>query len=412
MKNRGIFFLSMSNTVSQLGDRLTHMVIVTLIGAVAPGRVAAFSEFAIAFSLPVMLLSPFVGVLVDHWNRQTIMFRCHLAQSVLIALTPAVIAFTHSIVPIYVLIIIFFSLDVFNNTSRNTVIPDLVSFSDLVPANSVVTTCARVATFFGMVGGGFLIRWVGWHTGFYINASTHFIAGCLALGMGARILFEPVQKLDISLSSKLLNSLKVFGRDLKELALLLVKDRVVIFVMLSVFILPFVAAIAYTVLIYLVQQQLHLGTEGVGIFGGVIGVGMLLGAILIGVFGKKISRGLIIISSSVLLTIFFLLGPFFATAFFLYLMAFIAGAVFSFIGIAQDTMLQEDVMKGIRGRIFGTKEFVINLTFTACALAVGIASDRITPDAILLIVGVILFIVTVFASVLYCTIPAALRYKL
>jgi DHA3 family macrolide efflux protein-like MFS transporter len=412
LKNRGVLFLSLSNTVSQLGDRLTHMVIVTLIGVVSPGRVSAFSEFAVAFSLPVMLLSPFVGVLVDHWNKQTIMFRCHIIQTVLIILTPTVVGLTHSVVPIWVLVILFFSLDVFNNTSRNTVIPDLVPFDDLVPANSIIVTLTRVATFLGMVGGGYLIKWVGWQLGFYIDASTHCIAGCLALGMGARILFEPVKKIDFSLGRELKKSLKLFANDLRELLILLARDRVVVFVMISVFILPLVASTAYTILIFMVQQQFGLGTAGVGLFGGVIGIGMLAGAVAMGIFGRLVSRGVILIVSMAALTIFFLLGPFFVTPVFLYIMAFIAGVVFSLIGIAQDTMLQEDVLKGIRGRIFGTKEFIINLTFTVCAVIIGIVSSRLAPYTILFIVGFVLLLATGFSLVIFRQIPSEIRAKL
>lgn len=412
LKKRGLLFLSLSSAVSQLGDRLTHMVIITLIGTISPGRISAFSEFSIAFSLPVIVLSPFVGVFVDHWNKQTIMFRCHFIQSILIFLTPGFIFLTKSIIPIWILVVLFFGLDVFNNTSKNAVVPDLVNYQELVPANSVIITLARIATFLGMVGGGYLIKWVGWQLGFYLDASTHLIAGILVLGMGARMLFEPVKRLDFSLGRKLKKSLDCFLADLKELAILLLKDRMVIFVMLSVFVLPFVGAVAYTVLIYLIQQKFNLGTEGVGIFGGVIGIGMFAGAILMGNFGKDICRGKIIIYGMAVLTSLFLLGPFFVKPISLYIIAFISGATFSFIGIAQDTILQEDVLKEIRGRIFATKEFVSNLAFLGCAILVGIASNNLMPYTILWFVGIILLIITGSAIFIYHSIPFETRARL
>ena len=131
------------------------------------------------------------------------MLRCHLIQAVLIFLTPMLVMLTHSTLPIWILVVLFFSLDLFNNTSRNALVPDLVEHNELVQANSLITTFARVATFIGMVGGGYLVHSVGWQIGFYIDASTHFIAGILVLGMGARILFEPVKRLEFSLSREL-----------------------------------------------------------------------------------------------------------------------------------------------------------------------------------------------------------------
>ena len=412
LRQRGIFFLGLSNMVSQLGDRLTHMVIITLIGIMFPGRISAFSEFSVTFSLPIVILSPFAGVFIDHWNKQTIMFRCHLIQAILIFVTPFFIMLTHSIIPIWVLVILFFSLDLFNNTSKNSIIPDLVEYDQLVPANSLIITMSRVATFIGMVGGGYLIHWVGWQTGFFIDASTHLIAGALVLAMGAKTLFEPVKKVDFSLSQELKKSFNTFVFDLKELGILLIKDRMVILVMISVFVLPFVSAVAYTVLIYLVQQEVGMGTPGVGLLGGIIGVGMLCGAILIGHFGKYVSRGLILIYSIAIIAIFFFIGPFFISPVFLYVIAFLIGIVYSFLGISQDTILQEDVTRGIRGRIFATKEFVANLTFVIWAVMVGVISNVLDPFMIIRFVGIVLSAIVIFTIFIYRSIPYEIRSKL
>jgi MFS family permease len=412
LKKRGITFLGLSNTISQLGDRLTHMVIITLIGIMSPGRISAFSEFSVAFTLPIIILAPFAGVFIDHYNKQTIMVRCHLIQALLIFLTPTLVMLTHSTLPIWILVVLFFSLDLFNNTSRNALVPDLVEHDELVQANSLIITLARLATFVGMVGGGYLVHSVGWRIGFYIDASTHFIAGILVLGMGARVLFEPAKKFEFSLSRELKKSLNRFLLDLKELGILLIKDRTVVFVMLSVFILPFVAAVSYTVLIYLVQQEFGMGTMGVGWLGGIIGVGMLIGGLLMGFFGKSVNRGKMIIWSMAVLAVFFLVGSVFINVIFLYIVSVIAGIVFSIIGISQDTILQEDVLAEIRGRIFATKEFLINVTFILCAVFIGIISNNMKPHTIILGIGVFLCLVTGLAVLIYLSIPADTRTKL
>ena len=412
LRKRGILFLGLSGAVSQLGDRLTHMVIITLIGIMFPGRISAFSEFSVTFSLPIVILSPFAGVFIDHWNKQTIMFRCHVIQAILIFITPFFIMLTHSIIPIWVLVVLFFSLDLFNNTSKNSIIPDLVKYDQLVAANSVVITMARIATFIGMVGGGYLIHWVGWQLGFFIDASTHLIAGTLVLAMGAKTIFEPVRKVDFSLTKELRKSFNTFVLDLKELGILLIKDRMVILVMISVFVLPFVSAVAYTVLIYLVQQEFGMGTPGVGILGGIIGIGMLCGAILIGHFGRHISRGLILIYSIAIMALFFLIGPFFISALLLYIIALFIGIIYSFLAISQDTILQEDVAKGIRGRIFATKEFIANLTFVVWAVMVGVISNVLNPFMIIHFVGIVLLIILAFTIFIYRSIPFEVRSKL
>jgi MFS family permease len=263
-----------------------------------------------------------------------------------------------------------------------------------------------------MVGGGHLVEWVSWRLGFYIDASAHFIAGILVLGMGAKILFEPVQRFEYSLIRELGKSFNRFVEDLKELGILLTRDRVVQFVMLSVFVLPFVATIAYTVLVFLIQQQLGQGTRGVGWLGGIIGIGMLTGGVLMGFLGTYVNRAKLVIGSIAVLALFFIAGPFLISPFFLYAVAFVAGMVFSFVGIAQDAILQKNVHKQIRGRIFATKEFVINLTVVLCAVLIGVISYHFTPFTIIFVVGVILFGITAWALAIYAAIPHHIKTTL
>jgi DHA3 family macrolide efflux protein-like MFS transporter len=412
LKQRGITFLAFSNTISQLGDRLTHMVIITLIGAMFPGKISAFSQFALTWSVPIVILSPFAGVIIDHCNKRAIMFRCHMIQTVLIILTPVFVILTKSSLPIWILVVLFFSLDLFNNASRNSVVPDLVTVNDFVPANSLIIVFARVATFAGMVGGGYLIKWVGWQLGFYIDASTHFVAGLLVFGIGASSLFAPVRHFEYSLIHELKKSFLRFVADLRELGITLTKDRAVIFVMISVAVLPFVASITYTVLIFLVQQSFALGTTGVGWFGGVAGIGMLVGGLLMGLLGKKANRGIIIITSITLMATAFLVGPFLDTPFFLYAMAFCVGSLFSLIGIAQDTIIQEDVLKEIRGRIFATKEFIINVTIVLTVTLIGIISNWLEEYTIIMGAGAFLMSIAVLSLVVFLAIPEDIRRSL
>jgi predicted MFS family arabinose efflux permease len=271
---------------------------------------------------------------------------------------------------------------------------------------------ARVATFAGMVGGGYLIKWVGWQLGFYIDASTHFVAGLLVLGIGASSLFAPVRHFEYSLIHELKKSFLRFVADLRELGITLTKDRAVIFVMISVAVLPFVASITYTVLIFLVQQSFALGTTGVGWFGGVAGIGMLVGGLLMGLLGKKANRGIIIITSITLMATAFLVGPFLDTPFFLYAMAFCVGSLFSLIGIAQDTIIQEDVLKEIRGRIFATKEFIINVTIVLTVTLIGIISNWLEEYTIIMGAGAFLMSIAVLSLVVFLAIPEDIRRSL
>lgn len=390
---------------SQLGDRLTHMVLITMIAVIAPGRIFAFGEASAAFTLPVIIFSPIAGVLVDRLNRREIMVYANFLQAGLLVAAPFLIRWVGGIYPIWVVIFLFFTLCLFINTSRLSIIPEIMARRKLLLANSVMTFVARIATVIGMVLGGFLVGWVGWQIGFFIDSATHGTSGGFATGIRLRPRSSS-PKVVQPLSRALTGSFKGFYRELKEVGLLIFRDRVVGFVMASIWVMTLVAGVAYTILIWLIQQELGLGTAGVGVMAGVLGLGMLLGALLLGMVGTRQRSGIIIFGFAVI-GVFFIVGPFLLSPWFLYFVALVSGALFSGIAIAQDTMLHEEVEEGIRGRIFATKEFMASASFLISALLVGGLADRFSYQAVLWGVGGVLLLLCLGG--IYLMRPKALR---
>lgn len=392
---RNFVFLTLSGTLSQFGDRLTHMLLITIIAITKPGKVLAFSFASLAFTLPVIILAPFAGVLVDHWSKRRIMIRIHFIQAGLLLLTPFIIRWTNSFFFFWIAIILFFGLDIFNNTAKPALLPAVVAKRKLLTANSIDQFLARFATVLGMVVGGFLIRWAGWHYGIMIDASTHLVAGLLAVGIVLR--YEP-HHVHIGLTPPkttrqvLKSAFGVFFADVKEVLILLVKDKLVLLVMASIWISVFVAGVSYTILIYLVQQALKLGTAGVGIFSGILAVGMILGALVLGLLKTTVNKSKIVVFSIMMYGILFLFGQFLIKVWFFAIVAVISGVVFSWITIAQNTILQEQVAPKIRGRIFSTKEFFGSVAFIITTFAVGSLGDLTSARITLAAVGIFLLI--------------------
>jgi len=394
---RNLIFLILSGTVSQFGDRLTHMLLITLVGVSSPGKVSAFSAASLTFTLPVIIFSPIIGVLVDHWSRRLVMIRAHIIQAIILITTPFLIAWTHSYYPFWIIITLFFTIDIFNNTSKPALMPHLVAHRKLLSANSLDQFLGRFATVAGMVVGGFLIAKIGWKWGFIFNASMHFTAGMLVLGIAKAKDTKPVyisqERIKVS------QSFAVLGKDIKEIFSLMRQDRLVTLVLCSIALTTFIASVSYTILIFLVQQTLNWGTVGVGIMSGILAVGMILGALVLGVFHIRISKLNLIIFCLLIYGLLFSVGPFFISRIFIIVIALFGGFIFSLITVAQNTILQEQVVSQIRGRIFSIKEFFGNTMFILTALFIGIISDLTSYKIVLFGVGIILIILSVLALI-------------
>jgi len=397
LRIRNFSLLTASCSLSQLGDRLTHMLLITVIAVAQPGKLMAYSTGSLAFVIPTMLLAPIAGVLVDRWDKRKVLGFTHVIQAGLwVTATFLIIAFK-SFVPFWVALFVFFGLDVFNNTSVPALMPQLVARRKLLTANSVNLTFCRVATVLGMVVGGFLVKWAGWKYGLFINASTHLTAGLLALtisgvfiahrGLAADGLRLTAYGRREDLWELVVRAFQRLFADLAEVVRVIGRSRLVAFVMASVVVTMFVSSVSYTVLIFLVQQVLKLGTGGVGVFAGVLAVGMIAGAASVSYVRQRINQPMVVVFVVLLYGLLFLASPWLITVWFMAVIALVAGVAFSWLGVVQSTMLQEEVPEEIRGRIFSTREFVTNVAFLLTTFFIGALGDLTSYRIVLVAIG-------------------------
>ena len=397
LRIRNFCLLVASGSMSQLGDRLTHMLLITVIAVANPGKLMAYSTASLAFVLPTMLIAPIAGVLVDRWDKRKVLGFTHIIQSALLVIAAFLIIALKSFAPFWVALFIFFGLDVFNNTSVPALMPRLVAKRKLLVANSVNLTFARVATVLGMVVGGFLIKWTGWKYGMFINASTHLTAGLLALAISGVFIahrFSPIAPRPSPLAPSafrlVAHSFRQLFTDLADVVRVIGRDRLVAFVMASLVVTMFVSSVSYTVLIYIVQQVLKLGTGGVGIFAGFLAVGMIAGAASMSFIRRRINQPMVVVLVILLYGLLFLASPWLITVWFMIVIALVAGVAFSWLGVVQSTMLQEEVPEEIRGRIFSTREFITNVAFLLTTLFIGALGDLTSYKTVLAAIGVVL----------------------
>ncbi len=405
LRIRNFTLLTLSCSMSQFGDRLTQMLLITAIALASPGKLMAYSTGSMAFVIPTMLLAPIAGVLADRWDKRKIVGFAHLIQFTVLTAAAFLIIALKSFAPFWVALFIFYGLDVFNNTAVPAVVPQLVARRKLLVANSVSLTFARVATVLGMVLGGFLIKWTGWKYGMFINASTHLTAGLLALSMsgvfiGHRWLSAgssplPTQAPRESAWGLTQRAFRQLFADLAEVIRVVGRDRLVAFVMASVVVTMFISSVSYTILIYLVQQVLGLGTGGVGMFAGVLAVGMIAGAASMSYVRRRINMPLVVALMILLYGLLFLASPWLITVWFMIVVALIAGIAFSWLGVVQNTMLQEEVSVDIRGRIFSTREFITNVAFLLTTLFIGALGDLTSYRIVLVAIGASLTLIAV-----------------
>lgn len=397
-KIRSLIFLILSATFWQFGSSLTHMLLITMVGIANPGKVFALSKASLTFTLPVIIFSPLIGILVDRWSRRIVLFQANFTKAFILILTPIMISLTHSYVWFWFAMYLFFTIDIFNNTGKPALLPMTVAKRKLFIANSLDQLLSRIAMVAGMVLGGIIIVKIGWYNGFALNSVIHIFAAVCMLSVAKKYDTHPRQQEHREMTIR--QSFEILFYDLKEIVTLIGKDRIVALILISFAMIALFSSAAFTILVYMVQQVLKMGTAGVGFMRGLLAVGMIIGALSLGLFHIKIRKINIVVIGFLAYGLLFTIGPFMIYKATMVAIAMLGGLLYSVILVAQNTILQEQVSSHIRGRVFAVKELLFNITFIITAIAIGIISDLTSFKIVLFSVGLILLAFAIVTFIL------------
>jgi MFS family permease len=418
LKNAEFQVFSWSQAVSLFGDKLNYMALLAMIAFYA-GKYGwessrAISYLSVIVAMPVVLFGPLAGILVDRWDRRKVMIVCDSARTILVLSIPLVAIATSNLILIYAVAFLVFLCGLFFNTSRMSMIPNLVGSGHLLGANSFMSFVGRVATFLGMFLGGLIVDWKwwshlgikpAWTAGFYIDALTYLVSVVALLVIFRRLgqrrqqrghgrAETPEVKLFITQQARMIH-------EVREAFNLVRGQPSVLFVYCSVFMMVILGAAVFVLYIPIIQgakglgSGLGLGTQGVGFVGAIGSVGLVLSSMGYGLFGHKLKKHTVMLTSFLVLGLvaaglavsksFAPIAP----------LVFIAGLALSPVYIGMDTLLHESVPEAARGRIFSTRDWLLHLTFAVSALVIGQLTNFASARRLLFGVGVLITVTSV-----------------
>ncbi len=354
-----------AQTISRGGDTVNTVALVVLVFRLT-GSGLGVSGAVIAEILPVLLLAPIAGAVVDHLPRVRVMVAADLWRTALAGLLPA-IAFGLS------------AGAVFFNPASASVLPAIVEKDELVAANSGLWSAAVVSQIaLAPLGGALVTAW-GVAPAFYLNAAT-FAISALTL---ARL--RPARPASRSATGS-------WARRIGEGGRLLIADRL-LRLLASVQLLAALSAGATSALLVILAER-HLGTGpgGFGLLLGAIGAGAALGPLLLPrlttnarrpalVFGPYLLRGLVDIILAITRNL-----PTAMAALALYGVGTSTGM------ITYNSLLQAEVPDQNRGRVFAGFDMIWQTGRLASLGLGGAAAEAFGIRAVYLLGGLLLLL--------------------
>jgi len=364
---------------SQLGDRLTQMILIAIVSARVPGSPAALAKMMAFTVIPAFVVSPFAGAYVDRWDRRRTMLVCDLARGACAFALPAVAAWPQ-LAPTYGVVFLLFGIACFFLPARLALVPSLVPPEALVAANALVTTSGMIGATASMLVGGLLVEQIGVPASGFMAATSYLAsAGCI-LRIRARLPpAAPAAKRRALLA------------EIREGLQYTVGQRHARFVLWILALLMGAAGAVFVVATVMVQQAFGSVTRDLGIFSMTFGLGLFLGTILYGRLGQRwrkpqLVRWCLVISGLSLLGLGWGVGVLRSWQAGCITTALLGMAVAP-VGIAVNAMIHELVHDRLRGRVFSAMGIAMNVALLTGLWVAGTVAESITPLGTLAVVG-------------------------
>ena len=309
--------------------------------------------------IPVLLLSLFMGVVVDRVSRRRLLL---LTQSwfLLLALALAVLTFLGIVQyrHIIVLALLFGIGNALDMPARQAFNLDMVEHDDLFNAIALNSSVFNGARIIGPAIGGLVIASWGEGTAFGLNAVSFLavIAGLLMMSLPP---FQRPAQRDTGLG------------DLKRGLAYLVGDRQVLGLVTMVAAFSLIGFPYAVLLPVFAQDVLRIGVEGYGILMGAQGVGALAAALSLAILGDRRPKGrLLWLSRWMLVAAVALLGFSRTTALSMLALALAGFALISQLAVT-NTLIQLAVPDDLRGRVLSAYTWALGGFWPLGALLIG-----------------------------------------
>lgn len=413
LANKSFLALWLGQIFSQLGDRVCFVVFVAIIAHNIGTSASYQSWLYIAFTIPAILFTAIAGVFIDRWNKKYTLITTNILRGGFLLLLPFV---DKTLLGIYALAFGVSSVTQFFVPTEASCIPMLVGKKQLLTANSLFTTTMMGSVIFGFVLGDPLINLYGIEMVHYAITALFVISAIFLLGIEEK---KATHEHD--------RTMKELFEEFKQ-GLSYIRGTPAVFNAMLKLATLFSTIVALCILSISISSQLlypdnpAIGAQKFAYIVAFSGIGMIIGAFLVGKFWRNKSKYLLIFYGFFLmgLSLIFLgftglipekyhldvpliqfitvtFNPFDLTfrMIYTYIIAAFTGFGSALVAIPVQTILQSSIPENMRGKIFGVQFTLLSTASTLPVIIAALGADFIGVNNMMFIIGIPL---VVFAS--------------
>jgi MFS family permease len=347
--------------VSQSADGLFQAALISSV-VFSPEKQSTTVGFAIAtmvVSLPFSIIGPFTGVFIDRWSRRKILVVAPWLRAAVVWL--ALLDPTTRSVLFYGGVLWILSVNRFYLATAVAVVPRLVPTDDLLMANSMSVVGGTVALLAGVFVGG-------WVADLFGNTPVIAIAGAMWL-VGSFIasrITTPLVPHQLP-EAPMRDELQRVGREFVDGVKRLSHTPRALGPITSITIDQMGQGIVLVLSLFVFRERFK---EGVGSFSNLIGaggIGVLIGILTVGKLEERLPKERIVSRAFFAGGLVLIAVSLYVTGWSVLVASFAVGLTFAWKKVPVDTMVQEAIPDGYRGRVFAVYDVAYNLSRVAAA---------------------------------------------
>lgn len=276
--NRNFTMVVIGQIISLFGNSILRFALSLYVLDVT-GSATIFGGILGFSMIPVILLSPFGGMIADRLNRRNIMYSLDFLTAALIVVSSFFLQGNSQVVAVAVLLVLLSVIQAFYQPSVQSSVPLLQDSGNLVQANAVVNQVNALANLLGPVIGGALYGMFGLQPILIISAASFLASAILELFLVIPYT-PPTEKIPIFATVK---------QDFKVSMRFMAIDQPDI--LKSLIVVSLINLLGSSVIVvgmpYLIRVVLELSAEHYGIAQGFMGAAGIVGGIVAGVIAPK-----------------------------------------------------------------------------------------------------------------------------
>jgi MFS family permease len=176
-RNRNFRLLFFGQAVSQLGDWFNSVAVYALLLDLT-GSATAVAWMMIVQFLPIAIIGPMAGVVVDRVDRRRLMILTDVVRGVVV-LGLLLVRTRDHVWLAYVVMALTVSGSAFFAPARTSTIPNVTSKEELIPANALSSAAWAAMLAVGAAIGGLVTAIAGREIAFVINGASFFMSAWL-----------------------------------------------------------------------------------------------------------------------------------------------------------------------------------------------------------------------------------------